>query len=228
MEMIPGATYKRSGGNCLKMPNEIWLSKLRSIKLNFSVTNSPPLETYLFVNPGARPMSKQAQQESQQLLPVLGQLVSVIFFWGDHITQNVPRGPFTESTDWIRAHLTFALTGQERIIKNSDDEAEIENAQDAKEIAERLLKLLPSIHQIFTSNKYYITPEPSILFDDDLSMQNILDDNDGKITGIVDWEFVSALPFWRACQLPEFLEGRDKVWSRKWKITLQMMAKKTL
>jgi hypothetical protein len=56
------------------------------------------------VNPGARLMSqesphspvaadtKQAQEGSQQLLPAMGQLVSMIFFWGDHITQNVPRG----------------------------------------------------------------------------------------------------------------------------------------
>jgi hypothetical protein len=70
-------------------------------------------------------MSQQAQQESQKSLPVLGQLVSMVFFRGDHITQDVPRGPFTEGADWIRAHLTFVLTDQERIIQTSDDEAEI-------------------------------------------------------------------------------------------------------
>jgi hypothetical protein len=119
----------------------------------------------------------------------------------------VPRGRFIESADWIRAHPTFVLTDQQRIIKTSGDKAEIENSQDAKEIAERLLKLLRSI---FPSNKYYITPEPPILFYDDLSMQNILVDDDRKITSVVDWECASALPLWKACQLPGFLEGRDR------------------
>jgi hypothetical protein len=41
-------------------------------------------------------------------------------------------------------------------------------------------------------------------------MQNILVDGDGKIPGIVDWEFVSAPPLWRACELPGFLKGRDR------------------
>jgi Ser/Thr protein kinase RdoA (MazF antagonist) len=55
-----------------------------------------------------------------------------------------------------------------------------------------------------------MTPEPSILFHGDLSMQNILVDDDGKIIGIVDWECVSALALWKACQLPELLEDRDR------------------
>lgn len=41
-------------------------------------------------------------------------------------------------------------------------------------------------------------------------MQNILCDSDGKITGIIDWECISALPLWIACSLPEFLTGRDR------------------
>ena len=45
---------------------------------------------------------------------------------------------------------------------------------------------------------------------DDLSQQNILVDKDnGKLTAVVDWECVSALPLWKACQLPEFLESRN-------------------
>ena len=55
----------------------------------------------------------------------------------------MPRGPFTESVNWIRAHLTLVLNDQEKSIKSSDDKAEIEDAQHAKDMAERLLKLLP-------------------------------------------------------------------------------------
>lgn len=150
--------------------------------------------------------TKRVRGERQRVVPVLGQLVSMIFFWGDHISQDVPRGPFTNTSDWIRARLALVLTDQERILRASDDEDDIEEAEDAKEIAERLLKLLPTV---FPPNNTS-TPEPSILFHDDLSMQNILCNSDGKITGIIDWECVSALPLWRACSLPEFLTGRER------------------
>ncbi|KAF4631851.1 hypothetical protein G7Y89_g6268 [Cudoniella acicularis] len=73
------------------------------------------------------------------------------------------------------------LNDQERILKTSDDE----------DVAKRLLKLLPSIFPPSSS-----TLEPSIFFYDDLSMRNILIDDDGKITGAVDWKCASALPLW--------------------------------
>lgn len=115
------------------------------------------------------------------------------------------RGPFTNAEDWTRARLTLVLSDQEKILQTPDDEDDIKEAEDAKDIAERLLKLLPSV---FPSNSD--RPERSMLFHDDLSMQNILCDGDGKITGIIDWECVSALPLWRACSLPEFLTGRER------------------
>jgi hypothetical protein len=117
----------------------------------------------------------------------------------------VPRGPFTTTKDWICARLSLVLTDQERIIKTSDNEDDIEEAEDAKEIALELSKLLP---RIFHSNDSSI--EPCILFHDDLFMQNILVDSDGKITGFIDWECVSALSLWRACEIPGFLKGRDR------------------
>ncbi|KFY19916.1 hypothetical protein V491_04121 [Pseudogymnoascus sp. VKM F-3775] len=148
--------------------------------------------------------TKQVREERQQVLPALGQLVSLVFFWGDHITQDVSRGPFTNAEDWIRACLTLVLSDQGKILQTPDDEDDIKEAEDAKEI-ERLLKLLPSVLPSNTD-----TLELSILFHDDLSMQNILCDGDGKIMGIIDWECVSALPLWRACSLPEFLTGRER------------------
>lgn len=49
--------------------------------------------------------------------------------------------------------------------------------------------------------------EPSILFHDDTSFHNVLVDESGTLTGLVDWECVSALPLWRACYYPAFLIG---------------------
>jgi hypothetical protein len=50
-------------------------------------------------------------------------------------------------------------------------------------------------------------PEPTMLFHDDLSRHNILVDGKGVLTGVVNWECVSFLPLWIACQLPSVLQG---------------------
>ena len=215
MEMLPGGTLRTKWRKLseevkrelvkqvAKYQAQLFHHKFPAIGNNFISARDQPISKES--PPSMVFHTEQAPQELQQSLPVLGQLVSMVFFWGDHITQDVPRGPFTNSADWIRARLALVLADQERIIKTSDDEDDIEEAHDASALAGRLLTLLPSIFPPNTS-----TPEQSVLFHDDLSMQNVLIDDDGNITGIIDWECVSALPSWRACELPGFLQGRDR------------------
>lgn len=45
------------------------------------------------------------------------------------------------------------------------------------------------------------------IWHDDLNLDNILVDNEGKIIAIVNWECVPALPTWMATKMPKFLEG---------------------
>ncbi|TAQ89038.1 hypothetical protein B7494_g2632 [Chlorociboria aeruginascens] len=73
------------------------------------------------------------------------------------------------------------------------------------QVVERLLVLLPIFFPSGTG-----TSELFVLFHNDLSMQNILVDGDGEITGIIDWECVSTLLLWRASEAPVFLKGRDR------------------
>ena len=49
-----------------------------------------------------------------------------------------------------------------------------------------------------------------MLFHDDLDMDDILVDDNGILTGVVDWECVSALPLWKACDFPPFLNGKPR------------------
>jgi aminoglycoside phosphotransferase (APT) family kinase protein len=48
-----------------------------------------------------------------------------------------------------------------------------------------------------------------MLFHHDLSMQNILVDDKGGLTGVIDWECVSILPLWAACDFPAFLQSKN-------------------
>lgn len=137
--------------------------------------------------------------------PVVGPLVSHFIFQCDHAPQDFPRGPFTTSEAWLRARLELALADQETIPKYSDEKDDIKDAHSTREVIERLLRLLPSIFPPLSRES-----GQSVLFHGDLSFQNILVDGNGKLTGIVDWDFISAVPLWKACQLPYFLQGRPR------------------
>ncbi|KAI0846652.1 kinase-like domain-containing protein [Daldinia vernicosa] len=53
--------------------------------------------------------------------------------------------------------------------------------------------------------------EPTMLWHDDISLDNILVDENGILVGIIGWSCVSCLPLYEACQLPAFLH---QTWDR--------------
>ena len=50
--------------------------------------------------------------------------------------------------------------------------------------------------------------EPTVLWHDNLSLDNIFVDSEFVLTGILDWECVSCLPVHQACHLPAFMQMR--------------------
>ncbi|KAJ5855147.1 hypothetical protein N7534_007690 [Penicillium rubens] len=167
--------------------------------------------------PGGNPAysNNSPRSEKEYLptgLPELGRIVSMHFFWGSHILQDVHRGPFTSSSDWITSRLSLSEKDCQSILDNlpssdleSDDEADADDATRTLEIIGKLKPLLPSFFPPNGDN-----PEPSVLVHDDLSRRNILVYDNGELAAILDWECVSALPLWNACYYPAFLEGRPR------------------
>ncbi|KAK3691648.1 hypothetical protein LTR37_018527 [Vermiconidia calcicola] len=131
----------------------------------------------------------------------LGSMVAMYFFWGDRLGYQSPRGPFESSFPWLSARLNLVIEEQTHTLTKLDDEDEIEDAETSKLLAGQLLGILS---EVFTQNEV----ELSVILHDDISLQNILVDEEGAIAAIVDWECVSALPLWRTCRAPHFLEGR--------------------
>ncbi|EME38203.1 hypothetical protein DOTSEDRAFT_75698 [Dothistroma septosporum NZE10] len=142
--------------------------------------------------------------ESQSSTYKIGSIVSMTFFWGDRGARDVNRGPFGTSYDWLSARLQLVLEDQDRILANTEDEDELDDAQAAKALAERLIALLPKILKSDDT-------EPTMLFHDDLHEKNILVDHVGNITAVLDWECVSVLPLWMACQPPALLNGATRL-----------------
>lgn len=142
-------------------------------------------------------------------LPDVGRIVSMHFFGGSHIPQDVHRGPFTSSSDWITSRLSLSEKDCQSTLDNlpssdleSDDEADADDAIRTLEIIGKLKTLLPSFFPPNGDN-----PEPSVMVHDDLSSRNILVHDNGELAAILDWECVSALPLWNACYSPAFLKG---------------------
>ncbi|KAI1159131.1 phosphotransferase enzyme family-domain-containing protein [Nemania serpens] len=144
--------------------------------------------------------------------PAVKRIVSMQFFWGDHVLQDVPRGPFQTSAEWMRSYLSLlehdcdtTLAKYEGTESTESDEDEIEDAMEIRHIIAKLKLFVDGCFPVCGQE-----PEPSVLIHDDMNQHNILVDKRGNLTGVVDWECVSASPLWKACAYPLFLEGRPR------------------
>ncbi|KAK0627893.1 phosphotransferase enzyme family-domain-containing protein [Immersiella caudata] len=134
-------------------------------------------------------------------VPEPGPIVSAVFFEGAHFHYTVPRGPFNSSHDWLRAHLMIIIKEHTTALANSDA-ADREYAEGVLRVTRKLLRLLPKIFP-----QLIHPPERTVLWHDELSLMNLMVDDSGRITAVIDWECVSTMPRWVASQMPEFLRG---------------------
>ena len=151
----------------------------------------------------------------KEVAPKVGRIVSMQFFWGNHIHQDVPRGPFSSSREWILTRLALyeyeccaSLKRHEREERdgmNSDDEDELESAERTLDIVTRLK---PLVDRIFPADQP--GEEQSVFLHHDLSNHNVFVDDEGALTGLLDWEYVSAVPLWKACDFPSFLVEKPR------------------
>ncbi|KAK4118876.1 kinase-like protein [Parathielavia appendiculata] len=134
--------------------------------------------------------------------PKPGRIVSRMFFMGDHFNYDIARGPFRSSHDWLSAYLSIICQAQADLSAKAEDEDDREEAENCLRVAAKLTKLLPKIFPPLLN-----PAEQTVLWHDDLSLQNILVDDDGKVTALIDWECVSCEPLWVAAEMPKFLLG---------------------
>jgi aminoglycoside phosphotransferase (APT) family kinase protein len=98
-----------------------------------------------------------------------------------------------DCNNWIAEYKTREDT-------NSSDDTSLDIAQKALGILDTFRYLM---ERVIPENGNF--PEPSMLFHNNLSIYNIMVSEDGELTGVVNWECVSALPLWKACEFPSFL-----------------------
>lgn len=139
---------------------------------------------------------------------LLGRVVSMGFFWEKHIVQDIPRGPFLTSQQWLLTRLALTQSDANAVMANSRDEDELEDAEATLDLISRLMKCIP---KRFPSEVEDSGSLACCIRHDDLSRHNILvDPENGTLAGIVDWECVQFVPIWNACQIPVFLHSNDR------------------
>ncbi|KAK3170958.1 hypothetical protein OEA41_003042 [Lepraria neglecta] len=121
------------------------------------------------------------------------------------------------SWEWLAASLAIKKYDCDRIaqriaqekltgaLDEDDDDDDYDN-KFARVLIERLTQLLP---KLFPRTDDHL--EDFALRHDDVHEQNILVDAPGQLTALVDWEYVSYVPFWKACQIPLLLAGQDRL-----------------
>ncbi|QGA20472.1 hypothetical protein EYB26_008176 [Talaromyces marneffei] len=121
---------------------------------------------------------------------------------GNHFDYDVARGPFRSTYDWLASYLEIIIKDQTTAKEEAEDEEDEEDAAFALALAHRLADLLPKIFPSLQN-----PPEQSVIWHEDMSLSNILINEQGEITPLLDWECVSAMPPWMATAVPKFLQG---------------------
>ncbi|CAG7991727.1 unnamed protein product [Penicillium olsonii] len=145
------------------------------------------------------------------VVPAIGRAVSMQLAWRSRLEQKVPRGPFLLGNNWVAARLAIMNHENQSILDHVITGDPSEEEQETKEDSERTLNIVQNLNgllpRFFPMAGGHEKLEPSSVFHDNISESNLLVSDDGELTGVIDWEFVSAVPLWKACSYPEFLES---------------------
>ncbi|GJC87620.1 altered inheritance of mitochondria protein 9, mitochondrial [Colletotrichum liriopes] len=208
MELMPGTSaYKRWRGMSMAQKTALvekvaeYQTEILSCRLQHEVFRS--IGTLRTSTESDGDQQQDHQESEAHVKP--SKMVSLVFFWGDHYDYDVPRGPFRSSHDWLSSFLRIVILDYTTALKEAEDEEDREDAAAAVEVGQKLLALLPRIFPMIQH-----PPEQTFLCHDDLSLKNILVDDDGKITALLDWECVSTMPSWAVTLMPKFLDGAQR------------------
>ncbi|KAI0008077.1 phosphotransferase enzyme family-domain-containing protein [Xylariaceae sp. FL0662B] len=151
----------------------------------------------------------------------VGEMVNMAFFWGDRDCFDHHRGPFKDASQWTESRLRLIRDDLSSRMYDTTNQNQQDMVGKMVEIVERLRALTDAFfpnsevdsadersaeEEENLSNKNEGMREPTLLWHNNLSLDNILVDENGVLCGIIDWECVSCLPLYEACQFPAFLQ----------------------
>lgn len=202
MELMPGApAYRRWRTMSMEQKSAI-AKRVAEFQVQLSCHDLPGS---LFRKIGTLDLENGQQNAETPTRVTPGKLISHEFFMGNRLKYDVPRGPFRSSYDWLSSEIRLIILEQTAALEKSEDDDDREDAEEILSSAQGLLLLLP---KVFPEDQE--DDVATALYHDDLSLHNILVNEQGEITAVVDWESVSAMPMWMATMIPKFLDGERR------------------
>ncbi|KAI0967154.1 phosphotransferase enzyme family-domain-containing protein [Xylaria arbuscula] len=128
--------------------------------------------------------------------------------------------PFPDAAGWARSRLQSALYGLESRLGDAADEGERGALQRMVDLTRRIESLMPKFYPPVNApqaRERESIPESipeiaeemplrTVLCHDNLSLDNILVNDEGVFTGVLDWQCITCLPLHESCQFPAFLQ----------------------
>lgn len=167
-------------------------------------------------------LSKTSEPTSQDRISrptstpvVLGRIVSDVFFWNPRFKSIACPGPFASSKDWLNARIQLLAEHSANTLKfqnfhKDDIKEDMEEMEFLQQMVKRLRKQLPLFFPSLTGDR-----EEFALHHMAIHRHNLIVDMKGNVRAVLDWECVSAMPLWKGCQIPLFMnmpeqsEGSD-------------------
>jgi aminoglycoside phosphotransferase (APT) family kinase protein len=131
---------------------------------------------------GFRGIGTLGSDQNTGTAPEPGPIVSSFFFSGDRYHYPISRGPFRSSHDWLQAQLNVIIKEHTTALAAARNDDDREYAETALRVARKLQRIL---HKIFPAIVH--PPERTVVWHDDLSLRNIMVDNNGSVTAVIGW-----------------------------------------
>ena len=193
MDHMPGTVLAEAWGCISWAEKENVTKRIAACIAQMNARKFKGIGSLFFRKPGFAADSPEHRSEP-------GELISMEMFWGNRIKQDIFRGPFKNSKDWLDARLNINFRDFKEKLGNESDDEEAEELEDALALTEDLQRSLPEFFEYKSNDE----AETTSLCHDDLNMHNILV-HEGKLSVILDWECTSALPNWMSHSIPKFL-----------------------
>lgn len=202
MEIMPGApAYRRWRTMSMEQKSAI-AKRVAEFQVQLSCYDLPDS---LFKKIGTLDLKNSPEDIVTKTRVTPGKLISHEFFIGDRLKYDVPRGPFRSSHEWLSSEIRLIILEQTEALENAEDDDDREDAEEILGSVQRLLFVLPKVFPE-DQNDDVVTA----LYHDDLSLHNILVNEQGEVTAVVDWECISVMPIWMATKIPKFLVGERR------------------
>jgi hypothetical protein len=204
MELLPGeALAARWKGFSAETKNQI-ARDLAAFQVELIETSSHFAEIgSLYLTPQSRTEAESMRKgDFRGATFACGRLVESHHILGGYHDNNVVRGPYRTTETWLRARLNLLREKIADDVLSAEDEDDLRVTRKATVLVEGLEATLDALRERLEDGT-----EPKYLCHPDLNNGNILCDEAGRITGIIDWEMSSLVPLWACLKVPKLFSA---------------------